>query len=166
MAVLHRRVRVRQLPELERKLSARRAQERAQAEAGARADRRLRDEVEKELIANREAREAFARLSPEEKRLRNLELEQQARRPIDPKDIRKYPDGWMMARSDVLSRWAREADEERQKAERKAGIPQAQKKWDGAREEIIAARDVEVREARERCRESKRGADERSKTTT
>ena len=121
-----------------------RANEAAKAEAARRADGRLREQVEGELRAERDAIEADAKLTPAERtelRMRLLE------HPPVPIKTLPRPRGWALMREDVIRGWKHQECEQR---ERDLDLPARRDKWDKQRAEIIATRDGELRDERER----------------
>ena len=66
----------------------------------------------------------------------------------------------------MLAKWRREAEQEREKRERDAGLPKLWAKYDARRQEINDRRGAAIREAGERCRADEQAARERAETET
>ena len=154
MAVMHRSVRQQQIAEGEAAGREREARERAEAEAGRRAEERLRVQVEDELRSELAALKARAGLTPEQRtEERFRELERPLRERITPWPAR--PIGWALMREKVLREWRAHELEERETA---VGLPEKQAAWDKRHQEIEDARTSVIRKAQERCREAEAGA--------
>ena len=161
MPVMHRSRRELEAARSEADRRKREARQKAEAEAGRRADAKLLAEVEAHLLARRKAIEEDSKLSDAERTERRLrQLEQSpADTPVRAPD---RPTGWSLCEEDILRRWRREEDEEREGRERKLGITEKREKWDAAVQEIEDRKAASIRKAGERCRESEAAAREQA----
>jgi hypothetical protein len=125
------------------------AQKKAEAETARRADAKLMSEVESHLRAKLKTVQEDAALTDAErleKRLRQLEQS-----PADtPARAPERPTGWGLCEEEILRRWRREADEEREKVERKDGTLARREAWDGRRQAIVDKRNADLRNEDER----------------
>jgi hypothetical protein len=147
MALLHARDPRR--AELERAANRGKAAERAEADAARRADARLEAEVERALLAKREAAEAEAKLSPAERTDRRRRALEQSP-PRDLSDYPKLPKGWLMAREAVLRRWKEKDEQEQRTRERRDGTAKRRERFDAEQERIRANCAAKLQAERER----------------
>ena len=101
------------------------------------------------MRAELEARQAEAKLTPEERTERRL---RGARRPVTEQLSAPpaRPRGWALAREAVAAKWRREDEEERVERERKDGTLARRERYDQAVQAIAEKRDADLQAERER----------------
>ena len=153
MPVLHRGGREERIAEGEAASRKREAREQAEVQAAERATARLEAEVEKEMLAELEAREREAAMSDAERTERRLRMVEMERVNGVEAVLVKHPArprGWALAREAVQARWRREAEQEREKRERKDGTLKRRQEWEQDQAAIAAKFDADLRAERER----------------
>jgi hypothetical protein len=158
MSILGKRDREREAPRYEREAVERLALEKANRERGERGDERLRAQVRADLKAVEAARAAeaaeLARMTPAQLAAR----EHRAQTHIPPPGPGK-PTGYWLAVQDIRRE---DKAKEIERQEREQDLPARRDAHDAKAQEINAALDAALSEARRRCAESQAGARSRA----